>query len=287
MERKGKILITNIQRFSLHDGPGIRTTVFLKGCSLRCPWCSNPENLDCNIQPYIENGVEKFYGRYYTCEELYQEIMKDRKYYRGNIKEYCIRNEENIADLPGGITFSGGESLLQIEALVPLCEKLKEEHIHMTSETCLFVPQSSLELAICYMDFFYADLKILNVKQCQEIIGGSLELYLSNLNLLLHSGKPVVIRIPVIGGFTDTRDNMERAIQLICEYASDEKVNLLKIELIKEHNLGISKYQSLAMCNAGYKTPEYKGVSDEVIELYKEKIAEKIKEKIPVDVCKI
>ena len=76
------ILITNIQRFSLHDGPGIRTTVFCKGCSLRCPWCANPENLEPRSEDYVKDGVPGTYGRYISCEELLQEVMKDEMFYR-------------------------------------------------------------------------------------------------------------------------------------------------------------------------------------------------------------
>ena len=80
-----KVMITNIQRFSLHDGPGIRTTVFLKGCSLRCPWCCNPENIKPDTQKYIKDDIEKFYGTEMTLKELYDEIIKDKDFYAGNI----------------------------------------------------------------------------------------------------------------------------------------------------------------------------------------------------------
>lgn len=107
------MLITNIQRFSLHDGPGIRTTIFLKGCSLRCPWCSNPENIKPYPEKYYKDGIEGIYGKNYTCDEVYNEIIKDRAFY-----------DEN-----GGVTFSGGEALLYVNELLPLLEKLKKERI--------------------------------------------------------------------------------------------------------------------------------------------------------------
>ena len=83
-----KIYVTNVQRFSLHDGPGIRTTVFLKGCSLRCPWCSNPENLIYEPQKYIKDGIYGIYGRQYEIEELYSEIVKDINFYDGKKVSY-------------------------------------------------------------------------------------------------------------------------------------------------------------------------------------------------------
>ena len=104
-----KILITNVQRFSLHDGPGIRTTVFLKGCSLHCPWCANPENIDFVIEPYIKDDINTTIGQYVSCDELYELIMRDKVFYDG-----------------GGVTFSGGEALIQMDVLKPLLERLKE-----------------------------------------------------------------------------------------------------------------------------------------------------------------
>ena len=116
-----KILITNIQRFSVHDGPGIRTTIFLKGCSIRCPWCSNPENLTPYPQEYSIEGIDGVYGEWYETEKLVMECLKDNVYYEGkynNKRLWNIKKHEDIKNLPGGVTFSGGEPLLQMESLV-------------------------------------------------------------------------------------------------------------------------------------------------------------------------
>ena len=112
-----KILVTNIQRFSLHDGPGIRTTVFLKGCSLKCPWCANPENLKPYQEKYIKNGIISTYGKYMSCEEIYDEVIKDKNFY---IEVSHSMTNNYLESLPGGITFSGGEALLQVEKIIPL-----------------------------------------------------------------------------------------------------------------------------------------------------------------------
>ena len=134
------ILITNIQRFSLHDGPGIRTTVFLKGCSLRCPWCSNPENLVGVQQKYIKDGVEGVYGKWYTNDDLYKEIMKDKEFYNvvdspsEKISTTSLLLSPHLLDkLPGGVTFSGGECLLWIDKLEEILGRLKEEGIDRKS----------------------------------------------------------------------------------------------------------------------------------------------------------
>lgn len=247
---KQDILVTNIQRFSLHDGPGIRTTVFLKGCLLRCPWCCNPENLVPAPQKYIKDGVEGIYGKYMSCDEIYDEVIKDKIFYQSD-------NEDEI----GGVTFSGGEALLQIDKLEPLLIKLKGEDIHLSIETCLFASDDKLQIALKYIDFFYVDMKILDPIKCKEYEKGELSLYLKNLDTLFKANKKMVIRIPVIGGYTDTEDNQLLVINLLKKYKPKY------VELVKEHNLGNSKYESLAL-----QTPNYIGVSEQFLEDYCHKI---------------
>lgn len=281
------ILITNIQRFSLHDGPGIRTTLFLKGCQVRCPWCSNPENLSPNVQHYVKDGKEGVYGKYYTPEELYAEILKDRAFYGESLFDYNIKASSEIKLLPGGATFSGGECLLQITALLPLLEMLNREKIHITAETSLFTPEDTVCKAIQYINFFYVDIKILSKTKCKDILSGNVDLFLKNLDKLLYSGKPVVIRIPIIGKATDSDQNRKDIVNLINKYVKDSRVKLLKIELIKEHNLGIEKYKSLSMCNEGYTIPEYIGVTNSFMEQYKKELEYALNKDIPVEICGI
>ena len=269
-----QILITNIQRFSLHDGPGIRTTVFLKGCSLRCPWCSNPENLSSEIQDYSKDGITGKYGKFLGPDEIVEECLKDRSYYSGKTDNWEISSSDELALLPGGVTFSGGEALLQAKALVPVFNRLREEGIHLTVETCLFVPEDMLAIAIENIDLFYVDVKILDADKCKELLHGNLGLFLKNLEILMNSSKPVVIRIPVIGNRTDSRENRSAVMKLLEGY----KDRILKIELIKEHNLGESKYKTLGL------EMSYVGVTDELLETYKSELAVL---GVPVEVCKI
>ena len=282
MEEKN-ILITNIQRFSLHDGPGIRTTVFLKGCSIHCPWCSNPETIKPEPEKYLKNGIEGIYGKFYSVSELVKECLKDQKFYDGKLSSrdlWNITRPEQIDQLPGGVTFSGGEALLQMEKLVPVCSLLHYNDIHIAVETCLFVPRSNLSLALDYIDFFYIDMKILNEARCKKVEHGNLNLYLDNLNTLLSwkdkegNYKPVVIRIPVIGSYTAISENREAVKKLVCKY----KDRILKVEMIKEHSLAENKYRSLNM------TMDYHGVDDELMENYK---TELINLGIMIEVCKI
>ena len=160
-----KILITKIQRFSLHDGPGIRTTVFLKGCSLRCPWCANPENMNAVSEPYLKDGKSGVFGLWISCEELFETLMRDRSFY-----ETPASILGAYAGMPGGVTLSGGEPLLQMDRLESLCRQLRTENIHMCVETALFVPTEMLLLALKYIDLFFVDIKIMNAERCLEIL---------------------------------------------------------------------------------------------------------------------
>lgn len=269
-----KILVSNIQRFSLHDGPGIRTTVFLKGCSLKCPWCSNPENLTSQPQHYNKDGICGTYGVYYDAESLAEECLKDKSFYDDGIGDWNISKAEDIELLPGGVTFSGGEALLQMEALVLVCEQLHKKGVHITVETSLFVSPHNLLLSLNYIDFFYVDIKILDENRVKAIEHGDIRLYYRNFDMIMNSNKPIVIRIPVIGGKTDNTKNRESVKRLLEQY----KGKYLKIELIKEHNLAESKYKSLNM------QMDYQGVSDELMNQYQ---TELLNLDVPVEICKI
>ena len=271
-------LISNIQRFSLHDGPGIRTTVFFMGCSLRCPWCSNPENLRKEQMAYVKDGREGVYGIYCTQKELYSELIKDRVFYTGEIVDYQISDVSQIEKLPGGVTFSGGEALLHLDGIEETLIRLKKDGIHLAVESCLFVPESKLELALKYIDLFYVDVKAVEPTFCKNILGGTVEQYLNNMELLLSSGKPVIIRVPVIGRYTDDIEIIESNIQQILTWKSLYK-NLLKVEVIKGHNLGEDKYKSLGM-----ELPMFLEVNDDALCVYIENLS---KCGMPCEVCKI
>lgn len=205
-----KIRITDIQHFSLHDGPGIRTTVFLKGCSIKCPWCANPE---C-ISPKIEND----FGYDISFEELENEVLKDEPYYKTG----------------GGVTFSGGEPLLQIKSLEPLLKSLKCKNINICFETALFVPNEYLSIANNYADEFIVDIKILNPKVCKDVLKGNVNQYLSNLKLL--DLNKTTFRIPVNEFSLNDQ-------QLILELLKEFKPK--KLEIFKLHNLAKRKYEIL------------------------------------------
>lgn len=276
-----KILVTNIQRFSLQDGPGIRTTVFLKGCSVRCPWCSNPENLEPYVQKYKKNETEGVYGKWYSSEELFQELISDKDYFIDDNTNYYITDPNVLNKLPGGVTFSGGECLLQMGELENVLYNLHSETIHVSIETSLFANIKQLEIALKYVDLFYVDIKILDKKKCREILKADLDTYNSNFTVLMKSYKPIVARIPVIAGFTDDSLNVNR----VCEFLGNCYGNLLKVEIIKGHDLGKSKYQSLQNAGVNIHIPHYIEVNDRLLFEYKKRLEKQVN--VPVEICKI
>ncbi|MBR4556102.1 MAG: radical SAM protein [Clostridiales bacterium] len=249
-----RILISNIQRFSLHDGPGIRTTVFLKGCSIRCPWCSNPE---CIVSS-SEGATE------YTANELINVCLRDSAFYISSAD-----------DETGGVTFSGGECILQAAALQPVMQGLHEHGIHITVETSLYVPQESLKQVINLIDLFYVDIKILDPEKCRSVQQADIMVFLDNLEYLFsQSSSKIIIRIPVIGSYTDNLENMEAVRDLIAKY----KDKITGIELLKEHNLAASKYEKL---NLPF---DYHGTDEKTLEKYRS-VLEPLG--LPVKICRV
>lgn len=255
-----KVRITNIQRFSLHDGPGIRTTVFLKGCNLKCPWCANPENIDFEKTKFVNETTKEngYFGRDIDINHLYEEIIKDRRY-------YTLNN--------GGVTFSGGEPLLQIKALEPLLAKLKEEKINICIETALQVPSELVDIATKYIDEFIVDIKILNPTQCLEVLNGNIDLYIKNLEILDLSKKIDIFRVPLVKEYTLKNNNIDLIIELLSRFKAK------KVEIFKIHNLAESKYKSI-----GKQIAKFSNISDEIVK----NIYDRIKKKgVNVEIIKL
>ena len=227
------VIITDIQHFSLHDGPGIRTTVFLKGCTLKCPWCANPE---C-----ISTKCDENFGRVISLDNLEVEILKDLPYYKNG----------------GGVTFSGGEPILQINDLEPLLISLNMKKINICFETSLFVSKDLLKVAIKYVDEFIVDIKILNPVKCKNLLGGDINQYLSNLKLL--DMNKTTFRIP-LSDFTLENQNINLVSELLAKFKPK------KLEIFKIHNLAQKKYQVLK------KEQYFNEVSDEDIKIIYSKL---------------
>ena len=235
------IRVTNIQRMCFDDGPGIRTTVFLKGCSLHCPWCSNPENIRYEKQEYYSPKQEKrgIYGRDYEPEELLEELLTDRIYWGSD----------------GGVTFSGGEALLQAEGLEPVWKGLKEKGIHTAVESALFVSEKQVEIAAKYIDFFYVDVKILDSKMCKDVLGGDTEQYLKNVQKLAEYRADIHFRVPCSEEYVMEAPNVEKLLEFFKKYS------YYPVELFGIHDLGRTKYETL-----GQQMPEFQKMSMERLE---------------------
>lgn len=243
------VRITNIQHFSLEDGPGIRTTVFLKGCNLNCPWCSNPENINFEIENYHHDNQSEYFGYDISLEDLEKEILKDEVFYGDD----------------GGVTFSGGEPLLQIKELKPLLKSLKNKNINICMETSLSVPVDLLKIAIEYVDEIFIDVKILTKEDAKDILNLDTELYLENLELIDKSNiknDKITFRIPLNNEYTLKEDNIKLILNLIQKYPN------YKVEIFKTHNLAKSKYGSL-----NKKFIQFSEISDETIDDVYEKIS--------------
>lgn len=220
-----KGVITEIQRFSVHDGPGIRTLVFLKGCPLRCKWCCNPETQDMESQKVIASGDPKIVGKTVTVAEIMQEVKKDSIYYRRS---------------GGGITLSGGEVLAQPEFARAILEACSTAGINTAVETSGFASFDMVESLIPFVNLFLYDVKHVSEEKHRAFTGQSNDPILSNLRKLGERNVPIIVRIPVIPTF----NHMPEEIGEITRFAAS--INGVKeIHLLPYHRLGENKYHEL------------------------------------------
>ncbi|AYD40534.1 glycyl-radical enzyme activating protein [Clostridium fermenticellae] len=274
-------VVFNIQKCSIHDGPGIRTLVFLKGCPLRCLWCSNPESQ--KVEPEIaslykrcigcracekicpqkaisyDNGKmlidkklcnncnlcvdvcctdsKQVMGKKMTVDEVLTEILKDRPFYK---------------KLGGGVTFSGGEPLMQSNFLLEILKECKDFGINTSIETSGYGSYSVLEEASNYLDTIHFDIKHMNEIKHKELTGVSNKLISDNLIKLNNKLKErkIIVRIPVIPGYNDSEEN----IRLTAQFCTQLKA-IKRMELLPYHNLGEHKYKSI---NRNYELGEVK-----------------------------
>ena len=213
--------IFDIQRFSVHDGPGIRTIVFLKGCVLRCRWCCNPESQSPEIQTMTIGGKTKTVGRDITVAEVLEQVKKDRPYY---------------ARSGGGMTLSGGESLMQYRFAADLLRGAKEAGINTALESTACADYEKIRALLENLDTYLLDIKHIDSRKHKEFTGVGNELILANALKLSEDAKKLVIRVPVIPGFNNT----EAEILEIAKFAADLK-NVTHIHLLPYHRLGYDK----------------------------------------------
>ncbi|MDX1358054.1 MAG: glycyl-radical enzyme activating protein [Clostridia bacterium] len=264
-----KGLVFDIQHFSIHDGPGIRTTVFMKGCTLDCQWCHNPESIKISkeIQTYFfkcigcgrcfelcPNGAHSIYdgkrvynravcqkcgtctdncysgalvmsGEEKTIEQVVEDIARDINFYR---------------DSGGGVTFSGGEPLLQSDFVAEALKSCKERGIHTAIDTAGNIPYEAFEKVMPFTDMFLYDLKTMDAYDHKHYTGAGNKLILENLEKLSKTGKPIRIRIPVIPEVNDSIENMEDTINFLLSLD-----NIEAIEPLAYHSLGAGKLESM------------------------------------------
>ncbi len=228
--------ISDIQHFSVGDGPGIRTTVFLKGCNLRCPWCHNPETISPApvTLAYPKAGKTVSYGRFMTAEDVVAEVMEDADFYR---------------ESGGGVTVSGGEPLLQCEGVAALAKTLQEKGNSVILDTAGCVPWSRFETVLPFVDTVFFDWKTSDPAFMKERVGGDLSLIKSNLTRLLQAGTDVHIRIPLIPDVNTTED----AVSAI---ASDlREAGAKTLALLPFHRLAVGKYEAMGMIYPYRDTP--------------------------------
>lgn len=223
-EKQVEGIVFNIQRYSLHDGPGIRTTAFLKGCPLRCRWCHNPESIHPEPELMRKGDGTEIVGRVMTAEAVAAELARDRVFY-----------EES----GGGITLSGGEPLYQPEFALDILSRCKAEHLHTTVDTCGYVDSNVLLAAAECTDLFLYDLKHPDSIKHEEYTDVPNELIIENLRMLCAAGHHVLVRQPIIPGFNDDPGTVEATGRLL------ESCGVQRLELLEYHRLGASKRDKL------------------------------------------
>lgn len=248
-----KAMITNIKRFAVHDGDGIRTTVFFKGCPLKCVWCHNPETLDFKSQMAFYKhkcigcgmclkknfttedclgGAKVLYGEEISADYLLQILLEDKDFY------------ENSG---GGVTLSGGECLCQPDFCANILEKLKESGINTAIDTCGFVTRESIDKVLNYTDVFLYDVKAIDEDVHIKCTGHSNKQIIENIKYIDSKNKAIEVRIPYVPNYNDNQ------IDKIADFLTKLN-NLRKVKVLPYHNYAASKYAALGMVNNLPKT---------------------------------
>jgi pyruvate formate lyase activating enzyme len=265
--------IFNIKRFSVHDGPGIRTSIFLKGCPLKCVWCHNPEGISASLSIWYNRNNCILCG---SCIDVCPEKALSLSPEKNSVKidrDLCRMHGSCVEECPsgaisftgrqvtllevmeeihkdvlffdksvGGVTLTGGEPLFQPDFCFSILNECKNEGINTAVETSLYCDRSVLENTLHLTDLFIVDLKIFNSGAHEKYIGKSNNLIKENLRYLSGTGKKILIRIPLINEITDVPDNIEG----ILDFVKDLRMNL-PVEYLYYNPLAASKYQRLSI----------------------------------------
>jgi pyruvate formate lyase activating enzyme len=218
-------IVFDIKEFTVHDGPGVRTTVFLKGCPLACMWCHNPESQSILPQVIRSPTGERLAGWEYEAAELAALLNQQAALLRAN---------------EGGITFSGGEPLLQAEFVAEVIDRLDD--LHVVLDTCGHAPQADFLLVLARSDLVFYDLKLVDRQAHLHYTDVDNDLILANLELLGQSGKPFIIRVPLVPGVTDTDENLTGIAKAI-----ENMPGLVEVDLLPYNRAAGSKYRYTGM----------------------------------------
>ena len=283
------INVSNIERFAIHDGPGIRTTVFLKGCPLHCPWCANPETWSVN--PVImhqerlcehcetcmhvcpQNAVSFKDGAYQidrkrctVCGTCVQNCIPGALSVNGTamkeeeIIETVLRDKDYYEESGGGVTFSGGEPLFQKEAILKLLKLAMNAGLHTAVETTGMYDPAHLKQCGPYIDLFLFDIKHTDAEKLYEFTGASFDLIKTNFEYLCENRpQDVIVRVPVIPGFNDD------ALSDIIAFAKEHHVKA--VNLLPYHSLGKTKWQQLQKT---YRYETEPGMKPEALKPYED-----------------
>ncbi len=270
-EQKG--IVNEIERYAINDGPGIRTVIFFKGCPMQCLWCSNPETQQLSPQlMYWKNRCISCKNCISVCpnnaltwnESLGVVINRKLCQLCGECENNCYSNALTIAGKSmsvidvmnvirkdilfykksgGGVTFSGGETMMQVNFLFELAKACKTENIHTCIETAGYVPQSSFKKILPFIDLFLYDIKIINDVIHKKYTGVSNKLIHSNFEFLIDNAANIIVRIPIIPDVNDSIDNVNETI----DFLKDKRAVNCAVSLLPYHSLGVSKYDKLDM----------------------------------------
>jgi len=272
LEKDTAGIVFNIQRYSVHDGPGVRTTIFFKGCPLRCLWCDNPEGQ--KAAPEMVFWKERCihcetcvgicpYNAIKSASRKSKMIVKDRCIVCGRCLDTCysraleqigkyVSVDEVLEEINrdriffdasgGGITASGGEPTAQPEFVTELLKRCKERQIHTAIETCGYAEWSILEKVLKYTDLVLYDIKEMDPAKHKEFVGVRNDLILENAKKISSKLIPMVVRIPIIPGYNDREHNIEATGRFISELRGVREVNLLPY-----HRFGEAKYKRLGL----------------------------------------